>query len=720
MHKPIYAAGYYPLAHDPSDWERDLKNMKDAGISLIRTAEIFCGWDQIEPEQGKFEFDWLDKFFDLCGEYDMRILLGTGTATPPYWLHERYNDVNIVDNTGKSYPNNVSYSWACLNHPGYRENAENYINTIVGRYKNHPALYAYQIHNEIGFPFMPHAGGSMSVYCYCKHCKAKYKKWLSSRYNHDIEKLNHAYSWNATHTRYQNFDQVEPPEASPSAWSSLTRWIDWRTFWMEDVADFVKWQNDIIKQSDKEHLTSTNTFFMKSQDPFGVLMGLDPFRIAENVDVIGFDIYPGSGNKADRKPEFSSMCLDMSRSAANSCNKDYWMLETESGPINGWVMGPDRNVTGSDLWRNNFDAIGHGCKLNLYQGFREWDYQPIHWGGLVDLDGNPTRRYYDAVKIGETLHKIEETVQSGRAQKSAAAIMISRENAIIMQGIGQENFLVNAVSGAYKAFWNNEIPVDFITPQLIAQGKAEDYKLIYTPLMAQVTKETAEKLARFVYNGGTLLGSARLGMLGEKGWLNHQIPCFSLSDAFGISSFEATAGSDPIVRYNGELYCGSWHREYIEPLCDEVNVLAEFEDGGAAVTSHSYGEGKAIYIGTHSDMALWENKSDLLEKILAHIAEENDLYGALRTGGALRKNGFDFHLVESDSQTALIAVALPARSAKGADSEIIPVSVKVMHNVSSVSDLVTGRELTFSYDENGFLTLNVELYKDRASVILFK
>lgn len=720
MHKPIYAAGYYPLAHDPSDWERDLKNMKDAGITLIRTAEIFCGWDQLEPEQGKFEFEWLDKFFDLCGENEMHILLGTGTATPPYWLHERYNNVNIVDNTGKAYPNNVSYSWACLNHPGYREEAKLYIETIVNRYKNHPSLYAYQIHNEIGFPFMPHAGGSMSVYCYCSHCRAKYKKWLAERYDHDIDKLNYAYSWNATHTRYQNFQQVEPPEAAPSAWSSLTRWIDWRTFWMEEVADFVKWQNDIIKTSDKKHPTCTNTFFMKSQDPFGVLMGLDPFKIAKNVDVIGFDIYPGSGNKADRKPEFSSMCLDMSRSAAQAAGKDFWLLETESGPINGWVMGPDRNVTGSDIWRNNFDAIGHGCKLNLYQGFREWDYQPIHWGGLVDLDGQRTKRYYDALEIGRTLHKIEEIVQKGHAQKPKAAIMISSENAIIMQGIGQESFLVKAVSGAYKAFWNCEIPVDFITPQLIADGKAKDYKLIYTPLMAQVKKKTADMLVAFVADGGTLLGSARLGMLGERGWLNHTIPCFGLRDVFGISSFEAESNISPELNYKDCKYTGCWHREYIETLAEDVKVMAEFADGTPAITSHNYGKGMACYIATHSDMGLWDNNSPLLESILTDLSAELNLGGALNTGCALKTRGFDFHVVEDGNETLLIAVALPARSKNGAGSEQAPVEISLTHKISSVSDVVTGREITFTQDEKCLVSFSVELYKDRAAVILLK
>lgn len=719
MQTPIYAAGYYPLVQSRSDWERDLKHMKEAGITLIRTAELFCSWDQIEPEKGKYEFDWLDQFFDLCHKNGMGILLGTGTASPPYWLHEDYNDVNIVDHAGNVYPNNASYSWACLDHPGFLEQAERYLTTLVHRYKTHPALYAYQIHNEIGFPFMPHQGGAMSIYCYCQHSKEKFRQWLKNKYGNDIEKLNLAYTWGATHTRYSRFEQVEPPMAPPSAWASVTRWIDWRVFWMENVADFVKWQNDIIKKQDKKHIVTTNTFFMKSQDPFGVLMGLDPFRITEHVDVIGFDIYPGSGNKAEKKPEFSSMCLDMCRSAAQAQNKDFWLLETESGPINGWVMGPDRNVNGADLWRNVFDAIGHGSKLSLYQGFREWDFQPIHWGGLVDLDGNPTPHYPAAVDIGRTLNKIQDVVQTAITEKVQCAVLISRENAIILQGMGQEEFLRKAVTGAYKAFWQNKISVDFVTPELIENGALKNYKLVYMPLMAQVTAETAAHLQSFVQQGGILVGSARLGMLGDRGWYNHSIPCHGLKSVFGISSFYTTANTTPKVLYQQKEYSGYWHKEFIEVLEKDVQILAEFEDHTPAITMHVYGKGTAYYIGTHSDMAALEYASALLKDFLKNVAQENQLLGSVVANEILIKQGFDFHLLQNEKNFLLIGVPLPARSEKGACSELVDVELCVNRKIGTATDMVTDQNLRFE-QTNKTLHLQIELREDQAAVILLK
>lgn len=512
--------------------------MKDCGISLIRTAELFCSWDQLEPEKGKFEFEWLDEFFDLCKKYEMKILLGTGTASPPYWIHTMYPDVNITNNHGEQYPNQASYSWACFDHPGFLLEAERYITTLVKRYGHHEALYAWQIHNEISFPFMPLGGTGVDVYCYNEPSCEKFRNWLKKKYK-TIDALNEAYSWGASHTRHLSFEEVEPPKAMPFAWASVTRWLDWRLFWMENTVQYVKWQNDIIKKYDTQHLTTTNIFFLKSQDPFGVLTGLDQFEMAKVVDVIGYDIYPGSGNKVEKMPEFSSMCLDMGRSTADALGKDYWLLETESGPINGWVLGPSRNVNGKDLYRNVLDAVSQKAKVCLYQGFREWDFQPIHWGGLVDLDGNPTERLDSAAQIGTLLHRMKDAIGEGRTEKAKIAIAMSKENAIILKGIDQEKFLHKALRGAYRVFWEKYLQVDFVSQDMFTEEQLKQYKLVYLPFFTYMTEEMAKGLASYVEQGGTLIGTARMGMLGCHGWYNHQMPCFELQKAFGIDAREA-------------------------------------------------------------------------------------------------------------------------------------------------------------------------------------
>lgn len=649
----IYAAGYYPLMHEKEDWNRDLKLMSEAGIKLIRTAELFNTWDRIEPSKGNFEFDFLDNFFDLCLKYDMKILLGTGTAAPPYWIHEMYEDVNILNNHDEQYPNNVSYSWACIDHVGYLKEVKRYVTILVNRYKNHEALYAYQIHNEISFPFMPLKDGDIDIYCYCNHSKQNFRKWIENKYK-TLDNLNYAYRWGATNTCHTSFKQVEPPKTKPTSWSSVTRWLDWRLFWMENIVNFVKMQNELIKTLDLNHPTSTNIFFLKSQDPLGVITALDQFEMAKVVDIIGYDLYPGSGDKLESKPEFSSMFLDMSRSTAESIGKDYWLMETESGPINGWVLGPSRNVKGFDLIRNIYEAVGHDAKMSLYQGWREWDFQPLHWGAIVDLDGNETERTKAAVKLGNWLNKDGELYKKAKTPAAKIALLISKENAIVLNGMGQEKFLVDSIRGAYRIFWEMNFKVDFITPELMKNGFANQYDLIYMPFMTIIDESLSTFLSDYVKQGGRLIAGARSGMLGQYGWYNHSLPCFTLKDVFGIEVLEVEAKTNPDITIGMTKYKGYWHKEIIQ-VNDTVEIIGRFNDEKPAVTKNRFGDGYGIYIATHGDVAYLEEDSSLLKTIIHQLLEEGNIkpYVEIEYTNPYIKE-VDAHLLETEGKGLLI------------------------------------------------------------------
>lgn len=718
---PNYAAGYYPLVQKREDWERDLQNMKKCGISLIRTAELFCSWDQIEPERGKYEFEWLDEFFALCEKYEMKILLGTGTASPPYWLHRESPDMNIMNHHGEQYPCNASYSWACFDHPEYLKAARKYLTALVTRYRNHGALYAYQIHNEISFPFMPLDGKGIDVYCYNEPSCIKFRKWLKDKYT-DIESLNKAYSWGATHTRHKDFEEIEPPKALPFAWASVTRWLDWRLFWMENTVNFVKWQNELIKEYDTKHLTTTNIFFLKSQDPMGVLMGLDQFGMAEAVDVIGYDIYPGSGNKVEKRPEFSSMCLDMGRSAAEAAGRDYWLLETESGPINGWVLGPNRNVTGKDLFRNILDAVSHGAKMCLYQGFREWDFQPIHWGGLVDLDGNPTERLESAERIGKILARMQETIAQGKTEKAKIAIAVSKENAIILKGIDQEHFLLKALRGAYRIFWDNYYQVDFVDLGEVESARLAQYEMVYLPFFSYVTEEMADCLQSYVSQGGTLVGTARLGMLGTYGWYNHKMPCFGLQEVFGIDAREAVSDVMPDITFKRKNYKGYWHKENLKIWNHQVQVMARFSDDMPAVTRNHYGKGQAIYFATHPDAAYLEESSSLLGDILIPVLEEKgvrsqvELYFSQQhfreVDGAVLNGEKESFLIVTSSYTGNYPYS-------GKIERRVDVVLRLEREVTGIQSIVNNERYFFER-RNGEVHFTIYIRKNESEVLCLK
>ena len=126
-----FGASYYPPHHDPADWARDMDLMAAHGLTVVRSAELLASWDRIEVARGRWDFEWLDELFDLAAERGMRILLGTGSQSPPVWMAEAWPDLQVLSRDGVRYPIATSWSCACKDHPGYLEEVERWIGQLI-------------------------------------------------------------------------------------------------------------------------------------------------------------------------------------------------------------------------------------------------------------------------------------------------------------------------------------------------------------------------------------------------------------------------------------------------------------------------------------------------------------------------------------------------------------------------------------------------------------
>lgn len=61
----IYGADYYPEAWSESQTVEDAKMMQAAGINFVRMGEF--AWVKMEPEEGHFDFTWLDHALENSG-----------------------------------------------------------------------------------------------------------------------------------------------------------------------------------------------------------------------------------------------------------------------------------------------------------------------------------------------------------------------------------------------------------------------------------------------------------------------------------------------------------------------------------------------------------------------------------------------------------------------------------------------------------------------------
>src|SRR5258708_23632535 len=79
---------WYPEQWPESRWEEDLRLMEAANLKVVRIGEF--AWSRMEPSEGHYDFDWLERAISLAAKHHIVSVIGTPTATPPAWLTQKY------------------------------------------------------------------------------------------------------------------------------------------------------------------------------------------------------------------------------------------------------------------------------------------------------------------------------------------------------------------------------------------------------------------------------------------------------------------------------------------------------------------------------------------------------------------------------------------------------------------------------------------------------
>jgi beta-galactosidase GanA len=581
--------------------------MADAGFNAIRTAELLASWDRIEQLPRRPDFGWLDRTFELGARYGLRILLGTGPCCPPIWMLDEYPDLRIVTRDGVPYPTGATWHWACIDHPALVAESDRYLEQLLERYGHHGALWGWQIDNEPGHPFMARRGDVPDWYCYCSHSALKFRRWLEAKYG-GIEALNEAWRWDPTHHQYSAWTQIRPPRATPTEWGVLTAWLDWRTYWAENWTAFVRHQAAIITARDAHHPVVTN---LLDAGDFNNRLGVDRWTMAAAVDAIGYDLYPGlrkhpapERGRTVGGPAYVSWFLDLGRSTALHAGKQFWVTEMESGPLDWWVKGPRYTTTALDIKRWYLEALGHGAKAVLYQGYREWNCIPIHWGALVDLHGKRTGRYDAAACVNAVVREHEPLFAEAEPVRSQVGLLFGHDNAMLTAGLAADDFNGQALSGLYEALWAAHCPPEMISPEYLDRIP---YRILFLPYAMLITAATARRLMSYVESGGTVVGFAKCAMLDHRGWYWNTRPGAGLDEVFGVRERSIEYRPDPFVlslTLSGmTIEVSGYHHQQLLDVTPGAEIFGTFSDGSPAAVRHRFGRGQALYFATHLDIA---------------------------------------------------------------------------------------------------------------------
>ena len=137
---------YYPEHWNQALWEDDLRRMEDCGIQFVRIAEF--AWNKFENTEGRFTFDFFDRFLEMVDHTNIKVIFCTPTATPPAWLTEKYPEVLNADKHGMKYHHGARRHYN-YNAKIYQEKTEIIVEQLARHYGQNKLIIGWQIDNEL-------------------------------------------------------------------------------------------------------------------------------------------------------------------------------------------------------------------------------------------------------------------------------------------------------------------------------------------------------------------------------------------------------------------------------------------------------------------------------------------------------------------------------------------------------------------------------------------
>ena len=155
--------------------EHWVKELSDSNMPVVR---VFMMWNYLEPKPNVWDFTLYDALFKASEKYGVKITATLVPNQPPFFWGEDffYSTHNMV----------------MYNEEIYRERSNYYIEKVVERYKESPALDSWWLYNE---PSGHTPKNEFAV--------AEFRKWLKEKYT-TIDSLNMAWQ-----TYYSNFCDIK-------------------------------------------------------------------------------------------------------------------------------------------------------------------------------------------------------------------------------------------------------------------------------------------------------------------------------------------------------------------------------------------------------------------------------------------------------------------------------------------------------------------------------
>jgi beta-galactosidase len=582
-------------------------------------------WSAIEVAPGKYDWSGYDQMMDLAAKNGIKVVIGEVDFCAPEWAFRKYPHARYLSSDGTAIGSGQSdscqtsgFPGLCLDNPEVQAMAEKFLTALIVRYREHPALYCYDIWNENH----SEGGTPAKMYCYCEASKRKLRDWLRNRYG-TLEKAGkawHRYS-------FATWDDVDPPRSFDGYAESL----DWLEFRIDNSFSLYDWRVKLFRKLDPHHrLTAHGNARTLSDMPS---TSHNEWRAAAEVDGYGLTWVAGR-NGIDPWKQYQA--FDLVRGGARG--KPFWHAEAQAGPL--W-MQPNlighpkedgRVVDPEDVRIWNLISCAGGAKGILYCRWR-----PLLDGPLFDafapfaMDGSVTPRAEMAGKVARWTNDHPNVWKSNPIKGDVGLVFVPESELFTYVQQRDTEFYTQSIEGAYQAFFASNIQPDFVSINDIAE-----YAIVYLPYPLMLKSETAAKLRRYVEQGGTLVSEGMPGYFGDHGHAGTVQPNNGLDEVFGVREssveFLPDLTNDLTLELNGATIYGRYFRQEYD--LHGGTATGHYTNGRIAAVQHKFGKGRTLLIGSFPGSGYYLHHAPATKDAFAGLLELAGVTPAVRVNDA--------------------------------------------------------------------------------------
>jgi beta-galactosidase len=603
-----FGAAYYAEYQRRPDLEADFELMAKAGFSVIRVGESV--WSTWEPEDGRFELDWLEPVLDAAQRRDIEVILGTPTYAVPMWLARRYPEIAAETASGHRV------GWGARQevnfaHAAYRFHAERVIRQVVGRYRDHPAVTGYQVDNEPGLRLL-----------YNTDVFEKFVDWLRRRYG-TVGRLNEEWGLAYWSHRLSRWSDLWRPEGNFQPQYDLA----WRRFQAELVTEFIGWQAGIVREvtGGRGFVTTCISYEQPGIEDAELSRGLDVASGNAYYEMQDSLAHPGALPRSSgpmgwvvRGPWAVTQLADLMYSSKRA---PFLVTETNAGPI-GFSAMNESPYDGQ--WRQlAWLLVGRGARLIEYW---HWNTLPfgteMYWGGVLPHSGIPGRAYHEIARIGQELREAGAAFAGAEPDYDIAVLYDSDSKfALSTQGpLRGDSFIDHdsyrhIVAAFSRGIFDAGRQQRLVRPQHLlpsrggehdAAGLAARYPVLIAAAFYTAADEDLDFLVAYAQAGGHLVVGPRTGYGDREGRARIERAPARITGAAGAWYDEMASLPSPVPVHGSLRGAATGFAEGLVASGAEVFASYQHPHLGrwAAVTTRPVGAGRITVVGTVPDQDL--------------------------------------------------------------------------------------------------------------------